>query len=51
MPRSSLLHYPLNVQIILPFDIIIRHYLCSNRGVKVQFFQFFPPNGNWARPT
>lgn len=26
-----------------PFRIITRHYLCSNRGVKVQFFQFSPP--------
>lgn len=32
-----------------PFRIITRHYLCSNRGVKVQFFQFppSPPSLNW----
>lgn len=50
------MHYPLNVQIIFEikfkmlrreilFRIIIRHYLCSNRGVKVQFFQFFALSG------
>lgn len=36
------------VQNVATWDIIriiIRHYLCSNRGVKVQFFQFFALSG------